>query len=149
MANRLANQHQTCDATGSADSKCEYATVLTTVRCEIFPADLDTTANFYTRVLGFGITQDSRDRSEPYIALRRDQVMLGALKATAPAVSEARQPPVGVELVLEVDDLQAERDRVGAEGWPVAEEISERPWGLRDFRVLDPDGYYWRITTRR
>jgi hypothetical protein len=21
-------------------------------------------------------------------------------------------------------------------------------WGLRDFRVLDPSGYYWRITTR-
>jgi lactoylglutathione lyase len=23
-----------------------------------------------------------------------------------------------------------------------------RPWGLRDFRLLDPSGYYWRITGR-
>jgi hypothetical protein len=24
----------------------------------------------------------------------------------------------------------------------------DRPWGLRDFRVADPDGYYLRVTTR-
>jgi uncharacterized glyoxalase superfamily protein PhnB len=54
---------------------------------------------------------------------------------------------VGVELVLEVDDLRAERARVAEAGWPVVEEITERPWGLADFRLLDPDGYYWRVTT--
>ena len=50
--------------------------------------------------------------------------------------------------MLEVDDLEAERDRVRAAGWPVDEDLTARPWGLRDFRVLDPGGYYWRITTR-
>jgi len=50
--------------------------------------------------------------------------------------------------VLEVEDLEADRARVAAAGWPVAEEITPRPWGLRDFRLLDPDGYYWRVTTR-
>jgi lactoylglutathione lyase len=30
----------------------------------------------------------------------------------------------------------------------IAEPIAERPWGLRDFRLADPDGYYWRVTTR-
>jgi lactoylglutathione lyase len=24
--------------------------------------------------------------------------------------------------------------------------LCDRPWGLRDFRVVDPDGYYLRIT---
>jgi uncharacterized glyoxalase superfamily protein PhnB len=61
---------------------------------------------------------------------------------------EQRRPPAGVELVLEVDDLQAERRRVAAAGWPVTEDVTLRPWGLRDFRLLDPDGYYWRLTTR-
>jgi hypothetical protein len=28
------------------------------------------------------------------------------------------------------------------------EDVVTRPWGLRDCRLLDPDGYYWRITTR-
>ena len=123
-------------------------TVPTTVRCEIFPADLDVTADFYTRVLRFGIARDKRDDSEPYLAFQRDQVKLGALERPTPAALDTRRPPVGVELVLEVEDLQAERDHVVAEGWSIAEEITGRPWGLCDFRVLDPDGYYWRVTTR-
>jgi uncharacterized glyoxalase superfamily protein PhnB len=52
-----------------------------------------------------------------------------------------------VELVLEVDDLEAEHQRVRA-AWPLEEDLQERPWGLRDFRVLDPSGYYLRITNR-
>jgi len=30
----------------------------------------------------------------------------------------------------------------------LTEGLEARPWGLRDFRLLDPDGYYWRITER-
>jgi hypothetical protein len=26
------------------------------------------------------------------------------------------------------------------------EGLTSRPWGLRDFRLVDPDGYYWRVT---
>ena len=29
-----------------------------------------------------------------------------------------------------------------------SEDIVRRPWGLQDFRVIDPDGYYLRITHR-
>jgi len=53
-----------------------------------------------------------------------------------------------VELVLEVDDVEAELDRVRSRGWPIEEELTVRPWGLRDFRLLDPNGYYLRITQR-
>ena len=56
--------------------------------------------------------------------------------------------PWGVELVLEVDDVHAERDRVLDAGWPLAEDLTIRPWGLTDFRLLDPVGYYWRVTGR-
>jgi uncharacterized glyoxalase superfamily protein PhnB len=31
-------------------------------------------------------------------------------------------------------------------GYRLLEPLRERPWGLRDFRVVDPDGYYLRIT---
>jgi len=120
-----------------------------TLRFEIFPVDLDATADFYTRVLGFSIARDARHDREPYLALRRGEVRLGAAQRPVPPDPAARRPPVGVELVLEVDDVQAERDHVASAGWQVADEITERPWGLRDFRVLDPDGYYWRITTPR
>ncbi len=34
-------------------------------------------------------------------------------------------------------------------GWPLAADLQARPWGVRDFRLLDPAGYYLRITERR
>jgi lactoylglutathione lyase len=117
------------------------------LRCEIFPADLDVAVAFYVGVLAFQVIRDERRSTSPYVALGRGAVALGA--AVRPPISDrvCRRPPVGVELVLEVDDLDADRARVDAAGWPVTEEITERPWGLRDFRLLDPDGYYWRIST--
>jgi lactoylglutathione lyase len=126
----------------------QTAMMPTTVRCEIFPADLDATADFYVDVLGFRLARDERGTNVPYLALERDEVRLGAAQRPMPPRREPRRPPIGVELVLEVDDLLADRERVAAAGWPVTEEIASRPWGLRDFRLLDPDGYYWRITTR-
>lgn len=117
------------------------------LRCEIFPADLDVTVAFYVGVLAFQMVRDERRSIAPYVALHRGAVALGAA-ARPPILDQgSRRPPVGVELVLEVDDLDVDRARVDAAGWPVTEDITERPWGLRDFRLLDPDGYYWRITT--
>ena len=82
----------------------------------------------------------------PYLALRRADVHLGAGARRSIPDTEARRPPIGVELVLEVDDIDSEHDRISATGWPMTEGLTRRPWGLRDFRLLDPDGYYWRIT---
>ena len=120
----------------------------TTLRIEIFPTDLDATADFYTRVLGFTVARDDRERPDPYLALERDQVRIGAAAATDPVHPHERRPPRGVEVVLEVDDVGDERRRVVAADWPLVEDLREQPWGLRDFRLLDPSGYYVRITER-
>ena len=55
---------------------------------------------------------------------------------------------LGVEIVIEVDDVEGWRERVADSGHPILEPLQERPWGLRDFRISDPDGYYLRITSR-
>ncbi len=117
-----------------------------TLRCEIFPEDLDVTIDFYQRVLGFQLTDDRR--GEDYISLRRGTVQFGAVRYPPPATQATRRPPAGLELVLEVDDVDAEQDRVLAAGWPLDADLGDREWGLRDFRILDPDGYYLRITNR-
>lgn len=127
----------------------KMATMSTILRCEIFPDDLDATADFYTRVLGFEVVADRRAAGDPYLALQRDSVRIGAARRGDDAHPEHRLPPTGVELVLEVDDLAGELERVHRAGWPMAEELQSRPWGLHDFRVLDPNGYYLRITEAR
>ena len=91
------------------------------VRFEIFPSDLDATVDFYTRVLGFDIASDRRDGPEPYVAFRRDDVHIGALRDSGEARRHERRPPVGVEVVLEVDDVEDELERVRAGGWDIAE----------------------------
>jgi len=55
----------------------------------------------------------------------------------------------GVEIVLELADVaavEAAAARVERSRWPLVEPLTDRPWGLRDFRVADPDGYYLRVT---
>ena len=126
-----------------------------TLRFEIFPDDLDVTVNFCTRVLRFRLTEDRRNEPDAYVALQRGGVRVGAVRRRVGAVRRvvpdaraARLPPAGVELVLEVGDVGGERDRVVAAGWPLQEDLQDRPRGLTDFWILDPAGYFLRITDR-
>ena len=118
------------------------------LRIELFVDDLARFADFYTRVLGFTVASDRHDSDVPYQSVRRDGVRFGAVLAGQPVDPAARAFPAGAEIVLEVDDITAERDRVTAAGWPLADDLRARPWGLTDFRVHDPDGYYLRLTDR-
>lgn len=119
-----------------------------TLRIEIFPDDLDAFVKFYTEVLGFTLTVDQRGTGYPYAAVEHGRVRIGAARAWEQVDRQARTPPAGVEIVLEVGDVTAFRDRVLAAGYPLEQDLRRRPWGLTDFRVHDPAGYYLRITNR-
>ncbi|MFE9748651.1 VOC family protein [Saccharothrix saharensis] len=119
-----------------------------TLRFEVFPQDLDTTVKFYTDVLGFTAERYEPDGPHPYASLVRDEVCVGVSPRPQAVPAEHRRPPVGVELVFEVDDVEVEARRIETSGWPIEEELQHRPWGLRDFRICDPNGYYVRITER-
>ena len=106
-----------------------------TLRCEIFPADLDATVDFYVRVLAFRVVRDERASDHPYVALERGEVRLGAAARTEVADRGPRRPPTGVELVLEVESLNAERKRVAVSGWPVVEEITRPAVGACGLRA--------------
>lgn len=122
------------------------------LRAELFVDDVEASVSFYTEALGFAVVR----RSPDYVSIRRGQVVLGLgpvakLRADGPGLTAppaAADKGAGVEIVLELDDLEeltaahqacrAHTDRV--------EELQQRPWGLWDFRVHDPDGYYLRLT---
>lgn len=116
---------------------------------EIFPLDLDRFIDFYVRVLRFEVEADKRHQDSPYVAVRRGSARIGANVAWERVEPEKRAVPQGVELVLEVEDVVAERDAVISAGWSVVADITTRPWGLRDFRLFDPDGHYIRFTEPR
>jgi predicted enzyme related to lactoylglutathione lyase len=131
-----------------AKRMCKHPVMDMTLRVEIFPDDLDATVDFYSGVLRFTVTADRRSDPSAYVSLKRGSVRVGAARRAVPDARAARLPPAGVELVLEVDDVASERDQVVAAGWPISEDLQDRPWGLKDFRILDPAGYYLRITDR-
>jgi uncharacterized glyoxalase superfamily protein PhnB len=51
-------------------------------------------------------------------------------------------------LVIEVENLDSCHERVVSSGWPIDGVLTAQPWGARDFRILDPSGYYLRVTER-
>ena len=124
-----------------------------TIRFELFVADRDQSVDFYTSVLGFEVNR----LDESYASLTCGHVTLGLGRQAAlpesgdgPGFTQerlARDHGAGVEIVLETPDLDALYERVRRSGHPLAAPMQDRPWGLRDFRVTDPDGYYLRITT--
>jgi predicted enzyme related to lactoylglutathione lyase len=51
----------------------------------------------------------------------------------------------GVEIVLMVNDVDLAYEK--AKNFAtIVEELTLKPWGLRDFRIEDPFGYYIRLT---
>ena len=52
----------------------------------------------------------------------------------------------GVELVLQIADLETYYKQVQTFA-EVVEPLQMKPWGLQDFRIIDPLGYYIRITS--
>jgi predicted enzyme related to lactoylglutathione lyase len=119
------------------------------LQIELFAADLDRLVEFYRDVLGFAVGRDRRRDRIRYVELRRGPARIGATEAWEPVDPEARAVPQGVEIVLEVPDLAAERDAVVSRGWSLAADITAQPWGLEDFRLFDPEGHYLRVTTVR
>ena len=122
------------------------------LRLELFVDDIERSASFYERALGFTRGPGADDG---YVSVRRGTAVLGiGLARRLPAGHHfgqdalARQRGVGVEIVLEVDDLGAAYAAAVAAEARVLSPIGLRPWGARDFRVADPDGYYIRVTTR-
>lgn len=110
---------------------------------EVFHPDVLVVADFYRRSLAFGLVGEA---TEDHLVLERDGLRVGCSRFDD-ALLTPRKPPAGSEVVLRVDDLTQEYERMVASGWPIEDELQMRPWGLHDFRAFDPTGQYLRITS--
>ena len=117
---------------------------------ELFVSDLDRSLAFY-RALGFGIDR----RYEDYVLLRRGDMRLAIQGDThvvegphyfTPHIGRAPRG-TGVEISIQVADVDAEHIRAKTAGLNIVKPMQDRPWGARDFRLADPDGYFLRITS--
>jgi catechol 2,3-dioxygenase-like lactoylglutathione lyase family enzyme len=117
---------------------------------ELFVSDVERSIGFY-EALGFRVAKRWRD----WLILERDGVKL-TLQGDSHAVAGphyftpdiGRRPRgTGVEIVVQVDDVDALYADAQAGGLNVVKPIQDRDWRARDFRVADPDGYFVRFTS--
>lgn len=114
--------------------------------------DLERAIQFYIQVLGFKrMTVNSAfvlmHRGSLIVGLKSDDLLWHPQLEGPPGAEMIRG--LGVELVLEVTDIEFFYTQTQQAGVTIQEPLMERPWGAQDFRVADPDGYYWRITSPR
>jgi lactoylglutathione lyase len=122
------------------------------LRLELFVSDVEKSAGFYTKVLAFERLEGEAD----YVPVRSESVVIGLGPAAGlskahyfnPELQSSRRG-LGAEIVLEVDDVQAAYRRVQTSGYKThLSPLRKQPWGATDFRLVDPDGYYLRVTSR-
>jgi hypothetical protein len=119
---------------------------------ELVATHVDDYVQFIEAVAGFPVT-DRRDR---FVTLESDCAEITIMH---PDLLPAGHPfykkllgsgqGLGVEIGLVVPDLDAAYAnalKFKEQGFKVSAGIGLRPWGVRDFRILTPDGYYLRFT---
>ncbi|RPG30406.1 VOC family protein [Flagellimonas sp.] len=126
----------------------------TTLRLELFTSDMQKSVDFYTGILGFQM--EGKKINSAYQPVKRDNVILGIGPIGKLGDDHHFKPHLkhmqkgyGVEIVLEVDDIRSVYEQVKASGYPIHDSLKTQPWGLTDFRLVDPDGYYLRVTSKQ
>ncbi|HSZ42723.1 MAG TPA: VOC family protein [Trebonia sp.] len=125
------------------------------VRFELFVDDVERSVAFYGAALGLRPPRDYDPRG--YVPVGAGRLRIGLQRRGALPADHHFRPAhfagprgVGVEIVVEVDDVDAAfaraRDAAVTSGGQV-EPLAARPWGQTDFRLIDPDGYYIRVTS--
>jgi len=118
---------------------------------EIYTQRLVEYASFFQQVCAFTLVREEGDFSELRSAAA--MVLLNAEKELPQGhpfqgrLTGASQG-IGVEIGIVVSDLaDARAGALCFPGWTVSD-IQHQEWGLTDFRVTTPDGYYLRLTDR-
>lgn len=109
---------------------------------------IDETREFYTEVLGFGITFEN----DFYLLLHTPDrsAELGFLLPNHPSQKKIFQAPFqgkGVYLTIEVDDVDDVYREIREKGVPIEIELRDEPWGDRHFAIVDPNGIGVDIVT--
>jgi uncharacterized glyoxalase superfamily protein PhnB len=128
-----------------------YVSAPPTIRPELFAADVPGLRDFLERALGFAPSQAQPDYVE--LTLGNVRIGLGSVAGLPPGhplrtANASERKGLGVEIVIETDDVDGAYERATTSGYPIAAPLQQRPWRLRDFRVLASDGYYFRVTSR-
>ncbi|MBF5002040.1 VOC family protein [Nocardia sp. BSTN01] len=104
-------------------------------------ADPEASATFLSEHFGFAVEMSA----DGFVSLGRPDAGFTVifLRTGLPTFKPARiagDAGQGLLVVFTVDDIDAEYERVRAEGIEIATPIETEPWGERYFQAVDPNG---------
>lgn len=119
-------------------------------RIELFVSDVARSRAWY-EALGFRLVREYGDwqmlaLGDNIIDLQGDGHATAGPHYFTPEIGRFPRG-TGVEISIEVDDVDALYERARALDVDIVKTVQDRPWKARDFRVADPDGYFLRFTT--
>jgi len=135
-------------SSGSSPNQATSESTYIESKFELATTDPIRDTAFYEK-LGFSVVART---SYGYVTLKSGPVVIALSPAAkidpsdTASLSKLRRPPVGVEIVLytteNLDEKHAKLKSLGLK----PTDIRLQPWGVRDFRLTDPGGYYIRIS---
>jgi catechol 2,3-dioxygenase-like lactoylglutathione lyase family enzyme len=97
--------------------------------------------DFYTRALGCEVIYAGED--DWFVLLKLGESELGFMQPNldfqAP-IFRGAYPGKGTWITIDVEDVNAEHQRIRGLGIPLEVELRDEPWGDRHFAILDPNG---------
>ncbi|MGT2832729.1 bleomycin resistance protein [Streptococcus halotolerans] len=126
----------------------EYSTLIP----ELIVSDIEKTYVFYVDLLGFQVEYERPEDKFYFLSYGDAQLMIE--EASEEELSQLIYPfGYGLNFSLGVDDVSATYQAFQTAGYPIRRELEVREFRVGDdvvrpkeFAVLDPDGYYWRIS---
>jgi len=105
--------------------------------------------DFYTKVLECSVIYEGENGWFVLLKLGESELgfMLPNLEFQAP-VFRAAYAGQGAWITIDVDDAEAEYERIRALGIPIEVELREEPWGDKHFAIVDPNGIAVDIVQR-
>jgi lactoylglutathione lyase len=127
---------------------------------ELHVPNFKTTIDFYSK-LGFEVVWQTSSE-EGYLVMRRGRSVLNFYGGTEKVYEHpyfGRFPrhtvrSYAVEIVIPIDNIEAffktirSNLDIDVESGRIVQELELKPWGKKDFRIVDPFGFYLRFTER-
>ncbi|MBD7936337.1 VOC family protein [Cytobacillus sp. Sa5YUA1] len=120
-------------------------------KIELFVEDLHQSVRFYKEIVACSLVKQSESSAlfkneDTFLLLTADSILDEDHYFRKRNLANKG---VGVELILSVEDVNYHYKQITNVTPEVIESpIKHQSWGATDFRVIDPDGYYIRITSK-
>ncbi|MGE6847613.1 VOC family protein [Bacillus cereus group sp. MYBK29-1] len=118
-------------------------------RVQLYVNDIEKSLLFYEEIIGLKLYK----RNMHAARFNHDQFSLllannSTLNENHYFYNRKERKGNGFELIIVVNRIEDVYERCKEKRWTIQEAIRTYPWEMRGFKVVDPDGYFLRITSK-